>query len=207
MAVITTYTTLQTEVASWLARSDLNDAIPGFIQNFEERFYRQIENYGPWMESALSVSFSSTAAVPTDFLALRIAYLNGQSDAPLAFKSREQVLQRYARTSSGDPKWMARDGANWIFGPAPDGTYTLNGTYVAKPTLLRNFASDAAAHYLIVNAPDMLLYGALMEAQPFLVNDKRISTFASRQSETLHEYRKQMKAQGYSSSSLAMTTA
>jgi hypothetical protein len=203
MAVISGYTSLQTEVASWLARSDLADAIPGFIQNFEERFYRQPKNFGPWMESALSVSFSSTATVPTDLLALRIAYLDGDSRRPLQMSSREQVLSASPMFgSSGRPKWMARDGANWIFGPPPDGTYTLNGTYVAKPALLRNTASDAAAHFLIVNAPDLLLYGALMEAQPYVMNDKRFGLWQAKYEEALMEYRALMKAHGYSNSSL-----
>jgi hypothetical protein len=202
MAVISGYTSLQTEVANWLARSDLSDAIPGFIQNFEERFYRQPKNFGPWMESALSVSFTSTATVPTDFLALRVAYLDGNSNRPLQMSSREQVLQMYPRSGSGQPKWMARDGSTWIFGPAPDGTYTLNGTYVAKPALLRDFAGDAETHFLIVHAPDLLLYGALMEAQPYVMNDKRFGLWQAKYAEALQDYRDLMKAQGYSNSSL-----
>jgi hypothetical protein len=125
MAVITSYTTLLTEVASWLARSDLTAAIPGFVQNFEEKFFRQPRNYGQWMHSPLSVSFSSTAAVPSDCLSLKITYLNGQSNKPLVPSSLEQVLQMYPRTVSGIPRWIARDGSTFVFGPVPDGTYVL----------------------------------------------------------------------------------
>ena len=202
MAVITSYSTLLTEVASWLARGDLTSAIPGFVQNFEERFYRNPKNYGQWMQSALSVSFSSTATVPNDLLALRVAYLDGESNKPLQQSSLEQVLQSYPRSGSGKPKWIARDGSNFIFGPVPDGTYTLNGTYYAKPTLLRSFASDAAAHYLIVNAPDLLLYGSLLEAQPYLMNDKRLPVFAELYRKAEADYRELMKAQNIGMGSL-----
>lgn len=204
MAVITNYTTLLSEVASWLARSDLTSAIPGFVQAFEERFFRQPKNFGPWMHTALNISFSSTAAVPSDCLAVKVAYLNGQSERPLVASSLEQVLLTYPRTGSGKPRWIARDGTTFVFGPAPDGTYTLNGTYFAKPTALRSYASDAAAHWLVVNAPDLLLYGSLMEAQPYVMNDKRYPLWDAKYKEAVQDYRDLMKAQNVSGGSMQM---
>jgi hypothetical protein len=202
MAVITSYSTLLTEVASWLARSNLTSAIPGFVQNFEERFYRQPKNFGKWMESSLSVAVSTTAAVPNDFLALKIAYLDGQTQKPLVASSLEQLLIAYPRSgTSGQPRWIARDGANFVFGPVPSSGYTLNGTYYAKPTVLRSFASDAAAHWLVVNAPDLLLYGALMEAQPYVMNDKRFPLWDAKYKEAVQEYRDLMRAQNISGGS------
>lgn len=208
MAVITSYSTLLTEVASWLARSDLTSAIPGFVQNMEEKFLRQPKNFGPWMESSLSVPISTTAAVPSDYRALKIAYLDGQSNRPLIASSLEQVLMAYPRASgSGQPKWIARDGANFVFGPVPSGSYTLNGTYYAKPTLLRNFAADAAAHFLIVNAPDLLLYGSLLEAQPYLMNDKRLPVWQGFFDKALMDYRDLMRVQGMSGGSMQTLVA
>lgn len=208
MAVISSYSTLLTEVASWLARGDLTSAIPGFVQNWEEKFLRQPKNFGPWMETALSVAISTTAAVPSDYRALKIAYLNGQSNRPLVPSSLEQVLMAYPRASgAGQPKWIARDGANFVFGPVPSGSYTLNGTYYAKPTLLRNFAADAAAHFLIVNAPDLLLYGALLEAQPYLMNDKRLPVWQGFHDKALMDYRDLMRVQGMSGGSMQTLVA
>lgn len=208
MAVITSYSTLLTEVASWLARGDLTSAIPGFVQNFEEKFYRQPRNYGQWMQNSLSVSISTTAAVPSDLLTLKIAYLNGQSNQPLIASSLEQLLMMYPRAGgSGQPKWIARDGANFVFGPVPSSGYTLNGSYYAKPTLLRSFASDAAAHFLIVNAPDLLLYGSLLEAQPYLMNDKRLPVWQGFFDKALMDYRDLMKAQGISGGSMQTLVA
>lgn len=208
MAVISSYSTLLTEVATWLARSNLTSAIPGFVQNWEEKFLRQPKNFGPWMETTLSVAISTTAAVPSDYRALKIAYLDGQSNRPLIASSLEQVLMAYPRASgAGQPKWIARDGANFVFGPVPSGSYTLNGTYYAKPTLLRNFAADAAAHFLIVNAPDLLLYGALLEAQPYLMNDKRLPVWQGFHDKALMDYRDLMRVQGMSGGSMQTLVA
>lgn len=209
MAVINSYSTLLTAVQDYMARGDLATFAPNCVQNWEERFYRNPRNFGPWMATgSLSVAFTTTAAVPSDFLSARSFYLNGQSQKPLVVSSVEQVLLAYPRSSSsGVPKWIARDGANWIFGPVPNGSYTLNGTYYAKPTLLRNFAADAAAHYLIVNAPDLLLYGALREAEAFVKNDARIETWGNAYNKAESDYRDLMKSQMYSGGSMQTLVA
>lgn len=208
MAVIAGYTTLVTAVQDYMARGDLSTFVPNAIQNWEERFYRQPRNFGKWMESSFSVAFTSTATVPTDYLAARVFYLNGQTQQPLKVSSLEQLYLAYPRSGgSGTPKWIARDGANFVFGPAPSGSFTLNGTYYAKPTLLRNFAADAAAHYLIVNAPDLLLYGALLEMEAFIKNDARIAVWSAAHAQALSDYRDLMKAQNFSGGAMQTLVA
>lgn len=204
MALITGYASLLTSVANYLARSDLTADIPGLVQNWEERFYRQPMNFGRWMESSLSsVIASSVIAVPSDYLALKYAYINGSPSSRLDRLSLNQLYGRFPRGSTaGLPLYVARETTNFVFGPVPDSTYTVKGVYWAKPTLLRSFASDAAAHYLIVNAPDLPLYGALLEAQPFLMNDKRIQTWDAMYSRALDDYRDLFKREEGSGSPL-----
>jgi hypothetical protein len=207
--LIAGYTSLQTAVTDYVAKGNLASFTPLFIQLWEERFYRQPRNFGKWMETnSLSVSFSSTATIPSDYLALRTSYLNGQVKEPLVVSSLEQLYAKYPRAgSAGIPAWITRDGANFVFGPVPNGTFTLNGTYYAKPTLLRNFASDAAAHFLVVNAPDLLLYGALAETESFLKNDSRIALWKSLYQDALQDYRDLMKAQNISGGAMQVLAA
>jgi hypothetical protein len=191
LAVITGYTSLQGAVADYLARADLVTGgwIPNFIQNFEERFYRDSENWGSWMESNLSVTVTANvAAVPADHMGLRIAYFAGYP--PLNRLSLEQLYSRYPRgaSTSGGPRAIARNRTNFEFGPE-NTSGTLLGTYYAKPVLLRSFASDAAAHFLIVNAPDLLLYGALLEAEPFIKEDARAQIWMAAKQVALDAYR------------------
>lgn len=202
MAIITTYTTLQTEVASWLARSDLSAAIPGFIQNWEEDFLMDSENWAPWMENSLSVTLSNNvAAVPTSpqYLGLKIAYFSGK--APLKRVTLEQLYSRYPRGggSGGGAGFIARNGANFEFGPESQ-SGTLLGTYYGKPTALRSFSSDAAAHFLIVNAPQLCLYGSLLQAEPFLKNDERVMLWKAAYDLQLASYRKRFVDEGWSGS-------
>lgn len=200
MAVVTTYNTLLTAVADFLARSDLTSFTPNFVQQFEERFYRQSENWASWMETALSVASTAGAcAVPSDYLALKVAYWDGESSPPLKRISLDQLYQRYPRDSgtTGTPRYIARNGANFEFGPIPS-SGTLAGTYYAKPTVLRS--DGDGVNWLVTHAPDLLLYGALLEAEPFLKNDKRIVVWKQFYDESLAAYRSQFGGEDYSGS-------
>jgi hypothetical protein len=202
LATITSYTTLQTEVASWLARSDLTAAIPGFIQNWEEDFLMDSENWATWMENALSVALSSNvAAVPTSpqYLGLKIGYFSGYP--PLKRLTLEQLYARYPRGlgSAGVACFIARNGSNFEFGPETQ-SGTLLGTYYGKPTVLRSFAGDAAAHFLIVNAPQLCLYGSLLQAEPFLKDDERVVLWKAAYDLQVASYRKRFRDEAWSGS-------
>lgn len=192
MAVISSYTTLLTAISDELARSDLTSFLPNFVQMWEEDFLREPKNFGRWMEANLSSAISSSVvAVPAAYLAMKYAYVNGSPSSRLDRVSLNQLYGRYPRGSdTGLPVWYARDNTNFVFGPAPDSTYTIKGTYWAKPTLLRSFAADAAAHYLIVNAPDLCLYGSLMHSAPFLRNDSRLEMWGIVYAKCLESYRR-----------------
>lgn len=191
MAVITGYASLQTAIGEWLAKSNLTTFIPNFIQNWEEKFYRQPMNFGRWMEVDLSSAIaSSVITVPTDYLNLKYAYVDGAPATRLERVSIDQLYGRYPRgQTTGRPCWIARDAASFVFGPNPDSTYTIKGVYWAKPTLIRSFAADAAAHTLILNSPDLLLYGALCESAPFLRSDGRLAMWKQLYSDALQDYR------------------
>lgn len=201
MAAISSYSTLITEVQSYLARGDLASAAPGFVQLWEERFFRQPRNFGAWMDASLNATVaSSVIAVPSGFLSFRNVYVNSSPATHLEQVSPEQLYGRYPRgDSTGTPVWIARVGTNFEFGPEPDSAYNIKGVYRAKPTSLRSYASDAAAHWIIVNAPDLALYGALAEAEAYVKNDARVALWKSLYSEALKDYRDLWEQQELSS--------
>lgn len=192
MAVITSYSTLLTAITDYLKRSNLTTFAPNFVQQWEEKFYRQPLNFGRWMETSGTIGTiaSSVIAVPSAYLGLKVAYIDGSPSNRLDRKSLTQMYGTYPRGGgTGLPRWIARDGANFIFGPEPDSAYVVKGVYWAKPTVLRSFTADAAAHWLIVNAPDLVLYGSLLQAEPFSKNDARIAVWQSLYNDALQDYR------------------
>ncbi len=173
MAVINSYATLQTAIADYLARDDLTTFIPNFVQNCENKLYRSLNLRNE--ETALNVAISSgVAAVPSDFKALKFAYYDATPVSLLRWVGVEELYNDYCdRSETGTPLVISREGSNFAFGPvAADGT--LKGIYYAKPTALRT----ASTNWYTSNAPEVLLYGSLLEAAPFIHGDERIPTWS-----------------------------
>jgi hypothetical protein len=74
------------------------------------------------------------------------------------------------------PTAYARDGANIIFGPSVSGAIALDGVYYS---LLPTLSASNTTNWYTANYPEVLLYGALMAAQPFIVGDPRIPIWAT----------------------------
>jgi hypothetical protein len=60
--------------------------------------------------------------------------------------------------------------------PVPDSNYTIELLYYAAPV----FMSDTVpSNAFMAICPDLLLYGALGEAEPYIMNDSRLQTWAT----------------------------
>ena len=170
MSTITSWATLNTEVANQLNRTDLTNDIPFFIQLAEFRIYRELRVRQ--METALSSTISSgVIALPTGFRELKYAYVDGTPVVKLERKDAEWIYYNYpTRAASGKPMFIAREATNFIFGPYPDSTYTIKGVYYKQLDLL---SASNTSNWLITDAPDLIYFGALCEAKPWLGDDER----------------------------------
>jgi len=200
LALVTSYSSLVANIQTYLARGDLASDAPGFVQTWESGFYRQPKNHGSWMEASLSGSIASNALpVPADFLNLKVAYIATSPACRLEYVSLEQLYGRFPRGSWSDtPEWISRDRTNFVFGPEPDSAYTVSGTYYAKPAALRSASNDAQDTWIINNAPDLALYGSLLQAEPFLKDDVRIAVWQSFYAQALKDYRDLIEAEKHS---------
>lgn len=165
------YSDLKTSVASWLHRSDLTTFIPDFIALGEARIYRELRIRA--MEVALSQAIASgVVAIPGAYVELKHAYIDGSPVQILTRKDATWIYENYpTRSADGKPKFIASDAGNFIFGPFPDSTYTVKGTYYQRLTAL---SDSNTTNWFTTNAPGILLFAALSEAEPFLKNDPRI---------------------------------
>lgn len=202
MAVITNYETLGTAIGDYLARDDLASFAPNFVQNWEERFYRQPLNWANWMESTTSL-LTTAATVPADFLGIKYATLT--SSPPLQRVSSQMLYATWPRGIPGKPRMIARNGTSFVFGPEPDGEYTLTLRYFAKPRALRDPLLQDGSNWLTTNAPDLCLYGALLEAESFLKNDSRIAVWRDFYTDALADYRDQWKEEEFGGSQMVAT--
>lgn len=173
---ITTYSGLQTTVANYLARTDLTSQIPDFIRLAETRLRRELR-IRQMLKSATTQTTGgdATVALPSDFLEVRDLIVVANPVRPITYMS-PSVFSRNARvTESGYPIDYTILATEFKFAPVPDTTYTLEILYYAAP----EFLSDTnPSNAYLSNCPDLLLYGALLEAEPYLMNDQRIQVWA-----------------------------
>jgi hypothetical protein len=170
MAIINSYATLQTAIADYLNRSDLTSFLPNFTQNAEAKLYKVLRIRA--METALSDTIAGgVIALPADFIELKYAYVN---TTPVQFLSRitpEKLYEDFpVRSGSSMPRVIAVEGGNFIFGPYP-GSYAVAGVYYAR---LAALSASNTTNWFTANAPDLLLYGSLLEAESFIIGDARL---------------------------------
>ena len=171
---LSNYSELQTSIASWLKRDDLMGSIPDFITLAEAKIRRKLRVSGLESTADLSVSAEYTD-LPADYLEMRSVYVDGSTRKALTQMSPNEMDSRNMGSSTGTPQVYAIVGGQIRLAPAPDTTYALKLIYYAFPQL----SGTNTTNWVLDNHPDIYLYGALLEAEPFLKNDKRVSMWAS----------------------------
>ena len=152
--------------------------IPNFVRQAEQRIYRSVQI--PELRKNVTASTTSGnqyLARPSDFLSVfSLAVVNGSGDYSYLYdKDVNFIREAYPSSStSGLPKYYAQfDGdqvgteGNFILGPTPNGTYTVELHYYYDPP--SNVATGTT--WLGTNAEAALLYGALIEGYTYLKGD------------------------------------
>ena len=173
---LTTYAELKTSVGDWLNRSDLTTAIPDFISLAEAQIERNLRTRQMISRSTATID-TEYAAVPADFLEVKSFKLNTNPPTPLQFETIDSMDNlSVVYNSSGKPAYFSVVGGQFRFVPIPDTSYMGELTYYAK---LSKLSTSNTTNWLLTAAPDVYLYGALMQAAPYLQDDARIAVWAS----------------------------
>lgn len=173
----TSYSDLQTSVANYLGRSDLTAVIPDFIRFAETRLARELRTRKMLKSATASMTAGDArVALPTDFLEVRDLYTQGNPRMPVTYMSPSGFTRDARADESGLPVFYTVLSAEFQFAPIPDTDYVLEILYYAQPTVLSDTNSS---NVFLANYPDALLYGALLEAEPYLINDARSQTWAT----------------------------
>ena len=171
-----TFAGLKATIADYLNRDDLTAIIPSFITIAEAKFNRKLRTR-QMIKRANGQIETAFFAYPSDWLQAKEFQLNTNPIVRLQFVTEaygdELKANRYV--SIGQPAYYTITGTQLEFIPAPDSTYSAELTYYAKIPAL----SDAnTSNWLLAYAPDLYLYGALMEAAPYLKDDERLPVWS-----------------------------
>ena len=117
----------------------------------------------------------STVSLPSDFLELRDLFVETNPTRDLQYVSPSVFSRNGRTTESGLPVFYTILSTELKFAPIPDSNYTVQILYYSAPEYL---SGSNPSNDFLANAPDLLLYGALVEAEPYLMNDARVQLWA-----------------------------
>jgi len=177
MPAFTSYDNLKTNIADYLARTDLTDKIPMFVSLAEKRLNRDLRLRQTLQQSTYSMDSGFTVPTPADFLELQDIHLDANPIVPLTFQTVSQFYRRSGGSNEqGVPVNYTLVADNFVLAPQPTGASTVNITYYKIPRPLST--ENPSNEYLDV-CPDLLLYASLAESAPFLMDDPRLATWDS----------------------------
>ncbi|MDE2100268.1 MAG: hypothetical protein KGL39_23660 [Patescibacteria group bacterium] len=172
---ITDFASLQTSIANWLHRTDLTALIPDFIALAEARMNGDIRSRSMETKTSLAVtSGNNIVATPSDMLEMRRIQVIGSPNTVLDYRSPDEIASDYQTGQTGTPQVFTVIGANLELQPIPDAAYTLELSYIQR---IPSLSASNTTNWLLTNWPNVYLFGALIQAQPYMINDPRIATF------------------------------
>ncbi len=172
---LSTYLELQTSIANWADRSDMGPFIPDFIALTEARFNRTLRLRSmEQSQFADTVGGQSNYALPTNYLQMREFRLNQEPTISLRYVSPE-IFEAW-NLGSGMPKFYTIIANEIRIGPTPSGVYEMEMLFWRK---FPNLSSTTTTNWMLENAPDVYLYGSLLELEPFVQNDARIQVWGA----------------------------
>ena len=185
MATTMTFTTLQQDVRRYLERgatyaSDpiVYEQIPRLINLAERRIARELKVQG--FINVVTGTFAVGQAVYSkpdrwrDTVSVNIGTGASNNNRKVLFSRAYEYLLSYwpDRSQTEEPIFYADyDYDHWLIAPTPDAEYPFEILYYELPPLLDD---SVQTNWLTEYAPQLLLYGSLLEATPFLKNDERI---------------------------------
>lgn len=198
---ITTYAELKSAIADWLLRDDLTSVIPSFISLAEAKFNRRIRDYRMVKRATAEVD-AGYSAVPADWLQNIRFQLNTTPITTLEYVTPDQAAEERAfYVGNEKSKFFTMVGKQFQLIPAPDGTYDAELTYYAKIPALSDSVTD---NWLLDVAPDVYLYGALMEAAPYLDDQEKLGTWGNLLEQAMQALQIEQDRASVGSSSLRM---
>lgn len=191
-----TFNELQTDIQNYLERGAsaavdpiVYQQIPRLITLAERRIIADLKIEGFIVASTTTFPAGISVYAKPDRWRVTISINIGtgtghQTRTPVFPRSYEYVRNYWPDESqTGQPKFYADyNYNNWVICPTPDQDYPAEILYYELPALL---SDTNQTNWITEYAPQLVLYGALLEATPFLKNDERIPVWKQFYSEAV----------------------
>lgn len=172
------YQTLQADIASWLARETLTAQIPTFIRLAEANHRRDLRIQAMMRRARAMGNGNQYLALPDGYLEMRrLRRVVSGDDNPRSGVLEQVTPEAFvARAYGGNPRTYCVHREIELDAPI-DAMQELEMVYYAPFAALG--PSGTSTNWLLTNAYDAYLYGALAAAEPYLRNDERLPIWVS----------------------------
>ena len=200
---LSNYTGLKASIADFLNRDDLTAVIADFITLAEAQINRDVRH---WRMEARSNGQQSAAdeymQIPPDWVETIRLHLTGTGTSVVNLISRDAMADKRQANSdaSGTPTSYTHANAQFQLHPTPGEDTDFELLYYQKiPSLSSN-----ADNWLLLEAPDVYLYGALLHSAPYLSEDARIGVWAQMYSAAVQQLNQRSEDATFSGSGLTL---
>jgi hypothetical protein len=169
-----TYANLQTAIVTWAMRTgdaEFTAAVPDMITLAESRMNRELR----LAEMETTVTLSPTASVctlPAGYVELRSVTALTTPPVVMHQVTRTDLTEAAASGTSSEPRFYILRGDKLTI--VPTGSHDVRVEYYARIPALTN---SVTTNFLLTKAPELYLYGALIEAAPFMMDDPRLAAW------------------------------
>jgi len=174
---LTTFTGLKASIADFLNRDDLTSVIPDFVALAEAQINRDVRH---WKMEARSSGQQSNLdeymQIPADWVETIRLHLTGSGTTVVNLVSRDAMADKRAanENATGTPSMYTHANGQFQLFPTPSQDTDFELLYYQKiPSLISN-----ADNWLLLEAPDVYLYGSLLHSAPYLAEDQRVAIWA-----------------------------
>lgn len=189
MPFVITYNSLLTTVSDYLERDDIVARIPTFIMLAEKKCSRILKAQLAQLAVTDTLTINNPVVVKPQRWVETISFTIETPTGIVVLKerSRETIQTMYpVLTDTATPKYYAEWQENYYYiGPTPDVAYNFELMMYQQPPSL---GDDQQTNYLTENAPDLLLYSTLLEAEGYLKNDERLPVWKAARDEIIEQY-------------------
>lgn len=198
---LNTYSDLKSSIASWLNRADLAAQIPDFITMAEARFNRELR-VNAMLQRDYTVATTAYVKLPSDWLQHSSIVVLSPNDRRYAldYITPEEFNDRRKRVQPGTATSYTIISDNIALLPEPSSNTTLELTYYEKIPALSDVKPT---NWLLTRSPDLYIFGSLLMAEPFLMNDERVPLWANAVAQALEAMRMESEKAMRPSGSLA----
>jgi len=174
---LTNFTGLKASIADFLNRDDLTSVIPDFVALAEAQINRDVRHWK--MEARSSgqqTNLDEYMQIPSDWVETIRLHLTGSGTTVVNLVSRDAMADKRSanENATGTPRMYTHADGQFQLYPTPSNDTDFELLYYQKiPSLISN-----TDNWLLLEAPDVYLYGALLHSAPYLAEDQRVAIWA-----------------------------